>query len=177
MIINLPPLTKKDLKKFNQVEAQGWVINSAIKIEDYINFIIFQYFDPKNTQLFMSHVLNSSVMGYGGKLKVLNGIAGYTKETKNIISKLQKIGAIRNAFAHNNTKHRMNFNLGNEESKAKVWAEDIINVMNSNGKTTSKNNFDYMTEFLKLYEEVEPILKKTLRDLMNLTKSQNNKVQ
>lgn len=177
MITNLPPLTKKDIKNFNQVEAQGWIINSAIKIEEYINYIICQYFDPKRSKLFRSHVLNSSIMSFGGKLKVLNAILDYSKETNILISKIQKLAAIRNSFAHNNTRHRINFNVDNEESKAKIWAEDIIDVMNSNGKTISKNNFEYMTEFLELYKEVEPILKNKLEDLVNLAKSHNDKVQ
>ncbi len=178
MITNLPPLTKKDLKEFNQVEAQGWIINSAIKIEEYLDYIIFQYFDPKRPKFFRSHVLNSSIMSFGSKLKVLNAILDYSKETNSLISNIQKIAAIRNAFAHNNIKHSLKFNLENNgEYKTKLWAEDIINVMNSQGKIIAKNNFEYMIEFLKLYEEVEPILKKILEGLVNLAKSQNEKVQ
>lgn len=176
MITNSPPLTKKGLKKFNQVEAQGWIINSAIKIEEYLNYIIFQYFDPKRPKLFKSHVLNSSIMSFGSKLKVLNAILGYSKEANSIISKIQKIAAIRNAFAHNNSKHSMKFNLDNNgEGKTKLWTEDIINVMNSQGKIIAKNSFEYMIEFLELYKEVEPILKRILEDMVNLAKSQNEK--
>ena len=172
MITNLPPLTKKDLKEFNQVEAQGWIINSAIKIEEYLNYIIFQYFDPKRPKLFRSHILNSSIMSFGSKLKVLNAILDYSKETNSLISKIQKLMAIRNAFAHNNTRNNLKFNLYNGgESKAKLWTEDTINVMNSQGKIIAKNNYDYMIEFLELYEYVEPILKKILEDLVNLAKS------
>lgn len=154
-VINLQNFTKKDLNQFNKIEAQGWVINSSIIIEGLINDIIFIYFQPNNSQLFITHVLNSSIMHFGGKLKVLHGILGNNNDTNDIISKLQKLGSIRNSFAHINNTQILNLSY-----KEKAWHEDVMNVMNSKGIIKSKNTFEFLTDFLILYQEMYSTLRK-----------------
>lgn len=151
--IRMPIMTKNNLREFNQTEAQGWVIQRAIHIEENINHIIYHYFKPENSGQFLSIVLNSSIMHYGGKLKVLKSIG----IDKSIYSKLQQLGSIRNAFAHTPLNMQTTYSYGDNE-EATVETRDNISVMNSQGEIISKVPYEYLVEFLDLYNAVEPVL-------------------
>ncbi|PIB27877.1 hypothetical protein [Maribacter sp. 4G9] len=163
--IRFTKMTKRSLKEFNQIEAQGWVVNISVQIEDLIDDILIEYFQPSDRRTFLNVLLNSSVMHFGGKLKVLRsiGIDG------GIYSSLQRIGSIRNAFAHTNISHSMTITW-DPESDAKTDVKDVINVMNSNGEIKSKDPYSYMVEFLELYKQVEPVLKKMRDDIFESLK-------
>jgi len=158
--IRLQNMTKRSLKEFNKTEAKGWVISIAIIIEDLIDDIILYYFNPENRGLFLSHVLNSTIMHYGGKLKLLNAI-GIDIKT---FSALQKIGSIRNAFAHTNITHQLSI-TNQPGKKGETSVSDIMTVMNGQGKIKRNNPYSFMVEFLELYKEVEPALKAKLKEL------------
>ena len=101
-------------------------------------------------------------MHYGGKLKVLNAI-GIEKLT---FQSLQRIGNIRNAFAHTNITHTIHLHQdGNKEFKTSVT--DQLNVMNGAGEIKSKDSYELMVEFLDLYKQIEP-------ELINLRKKLNS---
>ena len=153
--VRFPRMTKTSLKEFNQLEAQGWVINISIQIEDLIDDILMANFKPGNGGVFLNVLLNSSVMHFGGKLKVLRAL-GIDNVT---YSNLQRIGSIRNAFAHTNISYSMTITV-DPESDTKAEVKDILSVMNSNGEIKSKDPYSYMLEFLELYKQVEPVLKK-----------------
>lgn len=146
-------MTETSIKNFNMVEAQGWVINRTVIIEGLINSIILDYFSPTDRELFLSHVLNSTVMHYGGKLKVLNGI-GLEKST---FQSLQRIGNIRNSFAHTNITYKMTISENEEGFLTSVSPQ--INVMNGAGEIKPKDPYELVVEFLELYKEIEPELK------------------
>lgn len=160
--IRFTRMNKTSIKEFNQLEAQGWIINISVQIEDLINDILLAHFRPNDRSIFLKVLLNSSVTPYGGKLKVLRAI-GIDNET---YSNLQKIGAIRNAFAHTNISYSMTI-TGSRESDSKAEVKDILNIMNSNGEIKSKDPYSYMIEFLELYKQVEPVLKKIWTELDN----------
>ncbi|WP_024480410.1 hypothetical protein [Cellulophaga baltica] len=61
----IPKLPVNKLSEFDQARALGWVLDRAVSIEERINDIIFIFFEPKKKEIFISHVLNSSVMSYG----------------------------------------------------------------------------------------------------------------
>lgn len=89
-------IEKSCLKEFNLAEIRGWVIDRLIQIEYITNNIILEFFKPEKKQVFNDILLNSSVLDFGGKTKVLKNI-GLSKIT---IEKLRKIVSIRNGFAH-----------------------------------------------------------------------------
>ncbi len=160
----IPRLTKKKLSDFDQAQAVGWVLERAISIENRINNILLSFFNPHEQEIFISYALNSSVMSYGGKLKVLHKIIGYDKESKKLYSDLQRIGSIRNSFAHTDFSYSMGISFG--EKGIKQWRDQIIDVMKSNGQIDSKNPFEFLKEYLILLKRVEPQLDKIWQERM-----------
>lgn len=160
--VKLREMTERSLQNFNKTEAQGWIINSAIKIEGLIDSILLCYFNPENRNVFMQYALNSSIMPYGGKIKLLKAI-GIDNQT---FSNLQNIGSIRNAFAHTNITNRMTLN---QRKKPVVGfttsVSDIMNVMNGQGVIKTKDPYEFLKEFLVLYQHVEPVLEKKIKEL------------
>lgn len=159
--VRLKNMTERSLKNFNKTEAQGWVINSAIKIEELVDSILLRFFNPDNREVFIQYALNSSIMHYGGKIKILKAI-GLDNIT---FSNLQQVGSIRNAFAHTNISHRMTLNLENGSKNATTKVSDIISVMNSQGVIKSKDPYAFLQEFLVLYQQVEPVLRAKIKEL------------
>ena len=159
--IRLKDMTERSLQKFDKTQAQGWVINTAIKIEELVDSIILRYFNPDNREVFMQYALNSSIMHYGGKIKVLKAI-GIDNKT---FSNLQYIGSIRNAFAHTNISQRMTIHIKKPDRESKTSARGIMSGLNGQGLIKSKDPYEFLKEFLELYQQVEPVLKKMIEDL------------
>lgn len=153
----ISPMTKKKLSEFDKAQSVGWVLDRAIQIEKGINNIIFNFIEPGNKEVFISHILNSSVMSYGGKLKVLHRIIGYDKESKKLYNDLQRIGSIRNSFAHTDFSYVMSMSF-NSETGNRIWSNQVIDVMKSNGEIDSKNPSEFLEEYLNLLKKVEPQL-------------------
>ncbi|MGO3182584.1 MAG: hypothetical protein ACTIJ9_07105 [Aequorivita sp.] len=152
--ISFSRLAKKRLQDFNKAEVQGWVIERFIRVEERINNIILDYFKPDNKGLFISVVLNSSILTIGAKIKILVNI-GVKNST---IDKIRKLSAIRNGFAHTLIISQMNITVPSKSEPEKIIETNvtsIINVMNSSGKIIKKNAHEYLTEYLELLQEVE----------------------
>ncbi|MCH4824556.1 hypothetical protein ML462_15390 [Gramella lutea] len=159
--VRLKDMTERSLKNFNKTEAQGWIINTAIKIEELVDSILLRFFNPDNRQIFMDYALNSSIMHYGGKIKILKAI-GIDNKT---FSNLQYIGSIRNAFAHTNISHKMTINIKKPASESTTSVSDIMSVMNGQGIIKSKDPYEFLKEFLALYQQVEPVLNEKIKEL------------
>lgn len=93
------------------------------------------------------------------KLKVLNSL----NISKGTFQSLQRIGNIRNAFAHTNITYRMQMVTENEEIKTEVT--DRLNVMNGAGEIKTYDPYELMVEFLSHYKNIEPELKRLLKML------------
>ncbi|WP_281990654.1 hypothetical protein [Aquimarina aggregata] len=142
------------MSKFDKAQSVGWVMDRAILIEKRINNVIFNFIEPDNKEVFISHILNSSVMNYGGKLKVLYRIIGYDKESKKLYNDLQRIGSIRNSFAHTDFSYLMSMSFGGE-ARNRIWSNQVIDVMKSNGEIDSKNPSEFLEEYLNLLKKIE----------------------
>lgn len=158
--VHLKRMTVRSLREMDQTQAQGWVIQRAIEIEQEINFIISKYFEPKHGNIFSQIVLNSSVMNFGGKIKVLRAIG----IDKSMCSQLQQLGAIRNAFAHTNMNYQFSISNG-QGKKTETSTKPNITVMNSAGELKAKDPYEYMVEFLNLYKIVQPVLRAKFEEL------------
>ncbi len=138
---------KKYLKDFNLEEARGFVVNELIFIESILDLLIKEYFKPKNEENFGKIVLNSSIIGFVGKAKVLRGLDIIDIKLYNDLTNLS---AIRNSFAHAqvNTFHHIHHVLkGDEGSDLDFDSYQNMDKMNSQGKVTQKNPRDYLKEF------------------------------
>ncbi|MBO0593948.1 hypothetical protein I2486_21320 [Cellulophaga sp. E16_2] len=167
----LPRMTKNKLSEFDQAQSVGWVLERAIQIEKRIDNIIFNFIDPNNKEAFISHILNSSVMSYGGKLKVLHRIIGYEKKRKKLYNDLQRIGSIRNSFAHNEFSSVMNIHFAPNKG-TRQWHDQVISVMKSNGEIDSKNPLEFLKEYLVLLKKVEPELQEIWEEQMSKINNQ-----
>ena len=100
--------------------------------------------------------MNSSVISYGQKLKILSNIEDFDSK---IINKLRSIGSLRNSVAHNNLKLKID---SNTSLRTMIELKDNItlSVMNSSGKLVDKNIKTIFEEFNKLYEEIRNYLEK-----------------
>ena len=146
----------------NRINLQGEIINKAIVIEKLIDNIIFSFFKPKNETVFISHILNSSIMNYGGKLKVLVAIGEKSNNInigKSFIEKLRRLSSIRNSFAHTNIDDEYDIHFNNMDDDPFWIIKDSLEVMNASGKVDTKNPNDLFLEFIKIYEEAILILK------------------
>lgn len=139
---------------FNTAELQGWVISRFARVERSVNLKIQLHFKPQNEIDFQSILLNSSIISFGSKIKLLQGL-GLQKST---CEKLRKISNIRNGFAHNviiseyagpTLKEGVN-EIPEEEFKF----NSIISVLNSNGKLVKKKALELALEFNELSSEV-----------------------
>ncbi|ASV29002.1 hypothetical protein [Maribacter cobaltidurans] len=137
---------------------QGKIINSSITIENIISSILLGYFRPDNVIVFAAVMLNSSVIHFGGKLKVLNAIGVDRK----VLEKLQKMGSIRNSFAHTNEVENFGFYFSKDTAAPKT----LLSVMNSRGDIKNKNPLELYEEFEILYNDVYQELKVFLSNLM-----------
>ena len=90
-------------------------------------------------------------MSIGGKLKILSNI-GLKKHT---IEKIRRLSSIRNGFAHTRIGESVSIFVSNDLSKPTYSeSESVINVMNSGGIIKSKSAYEYVSEFLKLKNEL-----------------------
>ncbi|MFP2996254.1 hypothetical protein ABN763_10090 [Spongiivirga sp. MCCC 1A20706] len=148
-----PNIEKNKLSEFNTAEIRGWVIDRLVQIEYRVNNIIFEFFQPEEKQVFNEVLLNSSVIDFGGKAKILYNI-GVSKTT---LGKLRKIVSIRNAFAHASLGEDITLNVsideeGNENVKLDSWS--IVTVMNAEGSINRKAISEYLEQFLDLNSEL-----------------------
>lgn len=153
----------------NRIKMQGSIIRKAVIVENLLNEILFVYFQPKNELVFITHVLNSSVMHYGGKLKVLHGIIDKTeilKIDKKKFEGLRRLSSIRNSFAHTNIEDKYDVLFDDIDlDDNPFWTiSDSIEIMNSAGKVEDKEPQEFYDEFNKLFESSLHYLK-DLKDL------------
>lgn len=151
--ITFDSLTKSKLSEFNKAELQGWIIDQFQQLENRIDLIILEYFQPNDKYKFEKIVLNSTIINIGGKLKILANI-GVEKTT---IEKLRKIASIRNGFSHTRIGVHITIMISENDNnleKNQVLSESIIDVMNSAGKIIPKSAYEYLKEFLTLRNEL-----------------------
>jgi len=134
--------SKRKISEFNIEEARGWTIEELTSIEYLINQIILNYFNHEPYGDFEKILLNSSILDFGKKIKLLIGLNLIDNKVSN---KLRKISSIRNGFAHSPIQRIYGINT---ESKTE------IEVMKSNGKIEKKNMKEYLGEFFDLRKEI-----------------------
>ena len=147
---------KTKLSDFNLEELRGWVIGRMYQVELKIDYIIIDHFKPKLKDDFRKVVLNSSIISMGGKTKILRNIDDFDK---NIIGKIQRASAIRNAFAHLPITEQINVSIKEDEKGNVIESkiEEIISemeIMKSDGRLKKENTVDKITEFHQIIPEI-----------------------
>jgi hypothetical protein len=157
---SLKSTDKSKVSEFNLEEIRGWTIDRMYQIEAKIDFIISLYFNPEKKHEFEKIVLNSSIISMGGKLKILRNIKSVDKK---IIPKIQKISAIRNAFAHLPTIDHIEIHIINDENGNFLKSEigkisSNMEVMNSSGELKTSSTTSLINEFYILNKEISDYL-------------------
>jgi|GEM_PF-6962678 len=145
----------KDIKECNSAEIHGFVIQKFAIIETLIDSYIIKYFEIKKESIFRNYLLNTSVMHFGGKRKILKAI-GIDNQ---IYQGLGKIMSIRNAFAHSIIRSDFDFKESIKEGESLYNLNNIkefstIEVLNGEGILKTKNAYDELKSFDKLCNEV-----------------------
>ena len=153
--LNFRNTEKQSLSEFNVEEIRGWMIDRMTQIEMKIDSIISGYFNPEKKREFDRVILNSAILSMGAKTKILRNIKGFDK---NMISKVQKISTIRNAFAHLPFSESVNVNVIEDKNgkhiETKINVTSIIEVMSSNGELKIQNSQQQVLEFFDLQAEI-----------------------
>ena len=154
-------MTKNKLSEFNLEEARGWTIHCLLQIEHSINELITDYYEPKQKQQFKQIMLNSSILDFGSKCKILCNIENVKRKT---IDNIRKLASIRNSFAHAEIIGNIIVIVDQENDSTSIASiTSKINVMNSSGKINSEDAYEYLCKFLDLY-------KITSKELIELSK-------
>ncbi len=150
----------RSVSELSLEELRGWVIDRIYQIETSIDHIICKYYEPAKKNEFKKIILNSSIISLGGKVKILANISGFDKK---IITKIQKITSIRNAFAHLPTFESCKINGVTDENKNFEITEIIsslkMEIMVSSGQLRIKDLSELRSEFYTLNQEIREYLR------------------
>jgi hypothetical protein len=134
-------------------ETRGVIIEKLNEVEFLIDTILINYFNPKNKNDFSNNLLNSSIIEFGRKVKLISSLNLINKE---MLNNLFRFSSIRNSFAHAEIKKVHHYGVDNEDLSFKSnGIEKMIVVMNSNGKIEKKYVSELFEEFEKLFEKIE----------------------
>ena len=176
-IFELKRTAKRSVTELNQEELIGWVVERLNLIEEIMTSIITLRIEPKERKIFRDIIMNSNVVHYGAKLKILKNL-GYPKS---LIENLRTLSIIRNGFAHNVIGNINKFEItgGNghpyTSKVTKLGAK--MKVMKSDGIIDERDIGIYILEFLKVYNkttvELEEERQKLWKEYQEKQKSQN----
>jgi hypothetical protein len=159
--LNFRDTDKQKLSDFNLGEIRGWIIYNLYQIETKINNIISDYFKPEKKDEFKRIILNSSIVTIGAKMKILRNIESFDK---NIISKIQQLSSIRNAFAHLPIYESVTVNITENDNGELINSEiDVtsqIEIMTSSGELKKQNSKQLVQEFFDLNIDIRKYLDK-----------------
>jgi len=159
MDTSIKKMTKNKLSQFNLEEARGWTIHCLLQVEYSIDEIIADYYEPKQKDNFKRIILNSSILDFGSKCKILCNIENVKSKT---IDNIRKLASIRNSFAHAKIMDNITIVVDRENDRTSIDSiTSKIDVMNSSGKIGSEDAYKYLCKFLDLYN----VTKKELIEL------------
>lgn len=138
----------------------GECIQAFTEIEAYLDVIITRNVQPKNLSIFNDVILNSSILDFGKKIKIISNINGYNK----LIPKLRELGVIRNYFAHCPIITTVDFT---QNQKSKDLKKIIIQSLNAEGKLKEKNVYELLKKFEELFNELKHSFDKENLNLLN----------
>ena len=143
------------MDKKETYENIGKAIHIFNEIEEFINYIICHYVNPENKDFFLNYILNTSIINYGSKIKILINLNIFEKKE---IEAIRKFSSFRNVFAHSNRTNYFKNNIDEKKRKIIIQIEDIIYKNNSDGKIIKENYKKFIKEHKNLQNEVINII-------------------
>ncbi|WP_179353583.1 hypothetical protein [Winogradskyella vidalii] len=131
----------------------GESIHIFNEIELFLNLIITHHISPKDKIFFLNYILNTSVISFGAKIKILINLNIFSK---NQITQLRKLSSNRNVFAHTNRNPRFVDEIITypEKKLAEIVIKDIILETNSEGKLKTTNYKEFLESNIKLRNDI-----------------------
>lgn len=144
----------------------GLVIEQCNRIEQYLKAIIEAYVLPRDDrqEFFRSHVLNSSIIPFGGKVKLVIAINKDLDLVKLNNDSLHKIMQLRNAFAHNDIISGVKVDLSKEVTDPGAITIGLESI-SGNGALKYVTRDEAFKEFQNVYQTSENSLKEMLGKL------------
>jgi len=152
------------LKDFTMLEARGWVIEQLNEIEIKMDIIITNHFQPKDERDFKRIMLNSTIISFYNKVKILRGVEIITDKDYTSITEMSRI---RNGFAHQSTSESLTIQISRKENEGAklIEATDKMDVMNSRGVIDGKDVRDWINIFHSINERVSLKLNGLIKSL------------
>jgi hypothetical protein len=147
IVIPDPSGDKNDFDHLTYVKGQ--IISDFIWIEHKLNDVIIKKIQPSDTKFFKDIVLNSSILGIGQKIKIINNVDGI--KDSSLVSLIRDMNNIRNGLAH------ANFNYTLAVQKNQVAKTEII-TMNSEGIIKRKNVDELIASYVELSNKAHSLL-------------------
>ena len=141
---------------------QGKAIYIFNEIENYINFIITHKVEPADKDFFIDYFLNTSIISFGAKIKLLINLNIFDKTDIEIVRKYLNY---RNTFAHTNRDLQLYFDF----SKTRLENDSIVGTAlkfdntilrtNSNGKLSKEDYSKFIEDFNITQAKIVMIIK------------------
>jgi hypothetical protein len=140
------------------------VINKTAHIENIANQVILNYCGPRSDarEFMWSVVLDTSVMSFGAKLKVVLAVAQEV-HVKADREALQRVVALRNAFVHHATYAYPVLNEGPTPERTTQY--NMLWVLQTSGRTARLKRHEAFEEFLLSYRSAKESLLEIKREV------------
>lgn len=129
----------------------GKFIHAFNDIESYINLIITHHIEPKDKSFFLDYILNTSVISFGAKIKILINLNIF----KTVIKDIREYSSNRNVFAH---KNRDTFFVESvtetEPNEITIAGSDVIFKTNSEGKVVKMDYKEFIEKHVLLQNKI-----------------------
>lgn len=135
-------------ESFNKLGRIIYVFN---EIELFINFIITHHIEPKDKEFFLDYILNTSVINFGAKIKILINLGIFHKTQ---IKQIRDYSSNRNVFAHVNRDSISEIILQSSPDSIEINIRDVIFKTNSEGKLVEMNYKEFLKEHILLQNEI-----------------------
>lgn len=135
-----------DLKNLNVSEIRSHVIVTINQFEYYCSLILLSYFEPQKDKEydFLKVLMNGSIIGFGGKVKLLRSLSIIDEDE---FSRLMQLANIRNGFAHS-----LHFETLTEDSRTEnvetIKLQHSLEILNNKGEIELKNMKEWFEVFM-----------------------------
>lgn len=133
-----------DLNNLNVSEIRSHVIVTINQFEYYCTLILLAYFEPKKgtESDFIQILLNGSIVGFGGKVRILRSLSIIDEDE---FSRLMQLANIRNGFAH--SLHFETIEEG-DDTESTYRLQHSLEILNNKGEIELKNMKEWFDLFM-----------------------------
>ncbi|RNL87187.1 hypothetical protein ED312_10260 [Sinomicrobium pectinilyticum] len=137
-----------DVNNLNVSEIRSHIIVTINQFEYYCSLILLSYFEPKKDKEydFVKVLLNGSIIGFGGKVKLLRSLSIIDEDE---FSRLMQLANIRNGFAHSLHFETLNEDNNMENGEITTKLQHSLEILSNKGEIELKN----MKEWFEIFME------------------------